>query len=304
MKTKPMRTEGWIYTLFALPVIIYLVLFRFLPFLGNSIAFLDFNILKGFWGSEFVGFSNFERLFKSNIFWNAFGNTIRLNLLDLAIGFPFTIFLSLVLIQLSDRARKSIQTILYIPYFISWAALGGIVVQMLSPSLGIVNAIGKLFSLNYSNLPLIMGNESSWVVVYVLTGIWQYAGWGTIIYVTYMLSINKTIYESASLDGASSFQKIIHITLPITKPIILIMLLLKLSGILSTSFEQIYALSNPMVTGVSDVLSTYEYRAGLQSMQFSYATALGLVESVIALIVVLVSQLLISKVDGEQLENE
>ena len=299
-----MKSQGWVHTLFALPVIIYLVLFRFLPFLGNIIAFLDFKLLKGFGGSEFIGLSNFERLFKSNIFWTAFSNTIRLNLLDLAIGFPFTIFLSLVLIQLSDRPRRNIQTILYIPYFISWAALGGIIVQMLSPSLGVVNAIGKLFSLNYGDLPLIMGNESSWVIVYVLTGIWQYAGWGTIIYVSYMLKINKSIYESAALDGADTFQKIIHITLPITKQMILIMLLLKISGILSASFEQIYALSNPMVLGVSDVLSTYEYRAGLQSMQFSYATALGLVESVIALIVVLVSRFLISKVDGEQIEND
>ena len=304
MRTNSIQREGWIYTAFSLPVIIYLLLFRLLPFLGNSIAFMDFKILKGFFDSDFIGLENFKRLFQSNVFWTALINTIRLNLLDLLIGFPFTVFLSLVLVQISVKHQHIFQTVLYIPYFISWAALGGIVVQMLSPSIGIVGAVGKLLSINYSDLPLLMGEESGWVIVYVLTGIWQYAGWGTIIYVSYIRNISKSIYESASLDGATSFQQIIHITLPIIKPMVLIMLLLKLSGILSTSFEQVYALSNPMVLGVSDVLSTYEYRAGLQSMQFSYATAIGLVESAIGFIVVLLSRFLISKVDGEQVENE
>lgn len=301
MKKRSLRIEGWLYATFALPAIIYILLFRFIPFLGNSIAFMDYKLLKGFRDSEFVAFEHFIKLFKSEIFWRTLGNTIRLNLLDLLIGFPFTIFLSLILAQIRSQYRNYLQTILYIPHFISWAALGGIIVQMLSPSIGVVGAVGKLFSVDYSDLPLMLGEEVSWLFVYILASIWQYAGWGTIVYVNAILGIDKLIYNSAQIDGASKAQQLWYITLPLIKPIVLLMLLLKISGILSTSFEQVYALSNPMVLGVSDVLSTYEYRAGLQSMQFSFATAIGLVESIIGIVLVLISRFLISKINREHI---
>ena len=300
MKAKTRHLEGWLYTAFAVPAVLYLVMFRLIPFLGNCIAFMDYKLLKGFTGSEFIGFTHFIRLFSSDIFWEALVNTLRLNLLDLAVGFPFTIFLSLLLTQLRGSIRNHFQTILYIPHFISWAALGGIIVQMLSPSIGIMGAIGMLFSMDHSKIPLLLGEESSWVAVYVLAGIWQYAGWGTIVYVNYVQRIDSCIYENARIDGASKFQQMFYVTLPIIKPMILVMLLLKLSGILSTSFEQVYALSNSMVLSVSDVLSTYEYRTGIQGMQFSYATAIGLVESMIGLVFIIASRFLISKMNGVQ----
>lgn len=300
MKKNVRCSHGYFYALFAVPTMIYILLFKFVPFAGNIIAFLDYKLLKGIWESEWIGLQHFVRLFQSDIFWNALDNTLHLNLLDLLIGFPFTIILSLALALMRDSLREKLQTVLYIPYFISWAALGGIIVQMLSPSIGIVAAVGKLFSIDHSDLPILLGNKSSWVAVYVLAGIWQYAGWGTIVYVNAILGIDKHLYESAQIDGASVYQRMRYITLPLIMPTVLVMLLLKISGILSTNFEQVFALSNPMVLGISDVLSTYEYRAGLQSMQFSYATAIGLVESVIGVCFVIVSRVLIRKIDVER----
>ena len=297
-KRTSIQKEGWVYTILSLPTIAYLILFKFIPFLGNAIAFMDYKLLKGIWGSDWVGFAHFSRLFQSEIFSNALMNTLRLNLFDLAVGFPFTIVLSLVLTQLKAKLRVHVQTLLYIPYFISWAALGGIIVQMLSPSMGVVAAVGKLFSVNYTDLPVLLGKESSWLFVYVLAGIWQYSGWGTIVYVSAIMNIDNTIYESAQLDGASRFQQLWYMTLPMIAPVVIVMFLLKIAGVLSTSFEQIYALSNPSVSNVADVLCTFEYRLGMQSMQFSYATAIGLVESLLGILFVLISRKLISKIDG------
>lgn len=300
MGNKRIKKESLIYLLFVLPTILYLIIFKFIPFVGNVIAFMDYKLLKGFFGSDWVGFKHFIRMFESEVFFDAFYNTLRLNLLDICIGFPFTILLSLLLVEIKLKWRNIFQTCLYIPYFISWSALGGIIVQMLSPTVGLVGAIGKLFSINNSDLPILLGQESSWIIIYVLTGIWQYAGWGTIIYVSDIMSINKNLYESAEIDGATKLQQIIHITFPLIKPTILTMFLLKIAGILSTSFEHVYALSNPMVLSVSDVLSTYEYRAGLQSMQFSYATAIGLFESIVGIIFVILARKLINKISVER----
>lgn len=299
MKKLKFKNRGYIYSLFAIPTILYIITFKFIPFIGNVIAFMDYKLMKGIFRSEWIGLAHFTRMFQSEIFKNAFINTLRLNFLDLLIGFPSTILLSLILVEIKAKLRNVLQTCLYIPYFISWSALGGIIVQMLSPSVGVVAAIGKLFAIDYSNLPILLGNDSSWIVIYVLAGIWQYAGWGTIVYVSAILSIDANLYEQAQIDGASKFQQMYLITLPMIKPIVLLMLILKISGILSTNFEQVYVLSNSMVLDVSDVLSTYEYRVGLQSMQFSYATAVGLLKSTLGLAFVFIARLVVKRISSE-----
>ena len=281
--------------LMILPVLIYIVLFKFIPFAGNIIAFEDFKILSGIFNSEWVGLKHFQRLFSSDIFYAAFSNTLRINFLELVVGFPFTILLSIMLVEINRHIRPFLQICLYIPFFISWSALGGMIVQMLSPSVGLPAAIGSLFGFGYSEIPFLLGNEKSWLVVFVLSEIWQSAGWGTIIYVSSILNMNPSVYEAAKLDGASRFYQCIHLTIPLLKPTIIIMFILKIGGLLSTSFEQVYALSNPLVTEVSDVLSTYEYRVGLQGMQFSFATAIGIFERLVGIVLVFVTRHIIKK---------
>lgn len=285
--------------LMVLPVLIYIVLFKFIPFAGNIIAFEDFKILSGIFKSDWIGLKHFQRLFSSEIFHTALSNTLRINFIELIIGFPFTIFLSIMLVEINRRIRPFVQICLYIPFFISWSALGGMIVQMLSPSVGLPAAVGSLFGVGYSDIPFFLGNEKSWLLVFILSEIWQSAGWGTIIYVSAILNMNPSVYEAAKLDGASRVYQCIYLTMPLLKPTIIIMFILKIGGLLSTSFEQVYALSNPLVTEVADVLSTYEYRTGLQSMQFSFATAIGIFERIVGIVLVFITQYIVKRYEDK-----
>lgn len=277
--------DRWLYAMF-LPVLVYFIIFKYVPMLGTVIAFKDYKIGKGIIGSEWVGLYHFKRLFSSPNFYTILRNTLMLNLLNLVFGFPAPIILSVLINEVLHKTyKRTVQTVLYVPHFISWVILGGMIIQIFALD-GPVNNILATIIPNYKNISF-MGTNKHWIAVYVLSGIWQSAGWGTVIYLAAITNVDQQLYEAARIDGANKFQQIFNVTLPCIAGTIAVMLIMRVGSILTVGFEQIYMLQNKGVLEVSDVISTYEYRVGLQDRQYSYTTALGLFKGIIGLILVM-----------------
>jgi putative aldouronate transport system permease protein len=251
---------------------------------GIIIAFKDFKVGRGIMGSAWVGVQQFEKLFKSPDFFRILRNTLLLNVYGLIFGFPAPVILAILLNEVRSVLFKKIsQSILYLPHFISWVILAGIFIQMLSPSTGVINLILKLFGLN----PIyFLADSFWWPVVFVISGIWQGAGWGTIIYLAAISAIDPELYEAARIDGANKLAQIWHITLPGIKSTIAILLILRMGSMMDIGFEHIYNLQNSVVFDVADVISTYVYRIGILQVQYSYTTAIGLFQSLVSLILI------------------
>ncbi|HBM80642.1 MAG TPA: protein lplB [Clostridiaceae bacterium] len=264
---------------------------------GVIIAFKDFRFADGILGSKWVGFKHFQRLFTSRDFLMILRNTLLLNIYSVVFAFPIPIILAILLNEIRCIFFKKVsQSLFYLPHFISWVVLGGIVVALLSPSTGVINIIlSRVFGIK----PIyFMASTKWWPVVFILSGIWHDAGWGTIIFLAAITGINTELYEAAVLDGANKFQQIWHVTLPGIRSTIAILLILRMGSMMDVGFEQIFILQNGAVTNVAEVISTYVYRLGIQGMQYSYTTALGLFQSVISMILVLGSNKII-KAMGE-----
>lgn len=290
-----MVRNRWLYAFMLVPLAYYII-FCYFPMYGVQIAFKDFRLGLGITGSRWTGFTHFQRLFSSPDFYRILRNTLLLNLYNLVLGFPAPIIIAILVNEIRRVKFKRIaQSILYLPHFISWVVLAGIFIQMFSPSTGIVNIILKSIGIK----PIyFMASNFWWPLMYVISGIWQGAGWGSIIYLAAISGIDPELYEAARMDGAGRFRQIWHITLPCIKPTIAILLILRVGGMINVGFDHIYNLMNPAVLDVADVISTYVYRVGIQGTQFSYTTAIGLFQSVIALILV-VSTNQITKTLGE-----
>lgn len=285
--------KGWRLYVMCLPAILYYLLFVYKPMPSIIIAFKDFSMRLGVWGSEWVGLANFQRLFQSYWFPIILKNTLTLSLLSLIIGFPIPIILVLLLNEVSNgRFRKVFQTVSYAPHFISVVVLCGMFTMFLSPSSGIVNIlITKL-----GGTPVNFLQESGmfkWV--YVLSGIWQGMGWSSIIYFATLSGVDKALIEAADIDGATRLQKIRYINIPVLLPTILILLILQCGNLLSVGYEKVYLLQNATNLSASEVISTYVYKTGLTQSDFSFATAVVLFNSVINT-VILVCANTISKV--------
>jgi putative aldouronate transport system permease protein len=267
-----------------LPVILFYVLFKYAPMAGEIIAFKNYRFIDGIWGSEWAGFHHFQMLFASLDFWRILRNTLLLNIYSLVFGFPVPILLALLLNEVRrEWYKRTVQNLLYLPHFISWVVLGGIVIAILSPSTGVVNLILKQLGIE----PVyFMADSSWWPVVYTVSGIWRDAGWGTILYLAAMASIDPQLYEAAKIDGANKLRQIWHITLPGIRSTIAILLILRMGHMMDVGLEQTLVLQNQSVLDVADVISTYVYRVGLQNMNYSYTTALGLFQSLIGFILV------------------
>lgn len=280
---KCIRRDIWLYVFLA-PAIIYLIIFKYAPMLGMVIGFKDYSIGKGILGSEWVGFDNFIRLFKTPNFFTILRNTIGLNVLNLVFGFPAPIILSILINEVNCKAyKRTVQTILYVPHFVSWVILGGIIIQLTSINGPISVGLSKLFGMDPKSF---ISDPASWIVIYIISGIWQSVGWGTIIYLAAITNVDSQLYEAARIDGANKFQQIINVTLPCISSTVVTMLILRMGSMLSVGFEQIYMLQNSAVFDVSDVISTYEYRVGLEQRQYSLTTALGFFKGVVGLILV------------------
>jgi putative aldouronate transport system permease protein len=295
---KPIRTDPFRSTLqnrlkrdrhlylMLLPVIGFYLLFKYAPMIGEIIAFKDYRLGDGIFGSKWVGFKHFQSLFGSIDFWRVIRNTLVLNVYSLVFGFPVPIILALLLNEVrKEWYKRTVQNLLYLPHFISWVVLGGIFIAILSPSTGVVNAVLEhVFGIE----PIyFMASSAWWPVAYTLSGIWREAGWGTILYLAAMASIDPQLYEAAKIDGANKLRQIWHITLPGIRSTVAILLVLRMGHMMDVGLEQTLILQNMSVLDVADVISTYVYRVGLQNMNYSYTTALGLFQSAVGLILVI-----------------
>ena len=267
------------YYLMLLPPVLFYIIFKYLPMYGLLIAFKDYNFMIGVFKSPWVGLDVFKEVFLDHSFWMAFYNTIRLNLLTLIIGFPIPIIFALLLNEINHRGyQRLIQTISYLPHFISWVIVYGLILVFLTPHTGIINILLKSLGLTEINF---LFNKGWWLFVYFASFIWKEIGWSAIIYLAALTAVDPQLYEAAAIDGAGKFKSVWHITLPGIKNTIIIMLLLNIGKMLTIGFDQPFNLQNVMVNDVSSVLSTYIYDMGLIRARFSFSTAVGLFQSVI-----------------------
>jgi putative aldouronate transport system permease protein len=290
------KRDIWLYLMILIPMIA-VIIFNYVPMAGLIIAFKDYDVISGFADSPWIGFDAFQEVFKSKEFYQVLRNTLMLNIMDFIIGFPAPIILAIMLNEVRVKWFKKIsQTLLYMPYFLSWIIIAGIMYQLLSPNTGLVNIIIR--ALGGTTVPFLT-EKWHWLFTYNIVGVWQSAGWGTIIYLAAITGISAELYEAAVVDGAGRFRKIWHITLPGIRSTIVVMLIITVGRIIGIGFDRPFAIGNPIVREFSDVISTYVYRIGIQSLRFNVATAVGLFQSVVGLILVLVTDT-ISKKLGEQ----
>lgn len=283
--------------LMLVPAIIYYIIFCYVPMYGVTIAFKDFNPMLGIMKSPWTGFETFQKLFSMKKFYSVFWNTIRISVIRLIFGFPFPIIAALMLNELRRvRMKRVIQTAIYIPNFISWVVLGGILTSILSMDSGIINAIIK--ALGFSPIGFLT-DEKYFVPTMVVSMIWKTFGWNTIIYLAAITGIDQQLYEAATVDGANRWQKLLNITLPCIRSIIVVVLITRIGGLMLAGFEQIFVLYHPGVYGTADIIDTYVYRMGLQDGKFELATAVGLFKSVINFVLVVAANK-IARMAGEE----
>ena len=275
-----------------LPGLLYFIVFRYVPLMGITIAFKDYRFVDGIWGSPWVGFKWFENMFVAGDFLNVLGNTIIISIYKLVFCFPAPLLLALLFNEVRNQVfKRTVQTIVYLPHFISWVVISGLMVTLLSPSSGLISIFGLETS------PMI--SPSSFRGLLVLSEIWKETGWETVIYLAAITSISADMYEAAKIDGAGRLKQIIYITLPALKGTIAVLLILRTGKILSAGFDQVYNLYSPIVYDVADIIDTYVYRIGLSMGRFSLATAAGLFQSVVGFILVLITNR-ITKSLGEE----
>ncbi len=269
-----------------LPAVVFLIIFNYIPMYGATIAFKDFWMTKGILGSPWVGFEHFERLFATDKFWQVFRNTIEINLLRLLFGFPAPIVLAILLNEVRHKLfKRSIQTIVYLPHFISWVTIAGIIFSLLSNE-GLVNKIITAFGGEIVNFRT---SKAMFRPLLVLSGIWKEAGWGTIIFLAALAGVNPDLYEAATVDGANRFKQIVHITLPSLLPVISILLILNFGSMMNGGFDQVFKLYSPPVYESGDILDTMIYRIAFNDAQYGVATAVGLFKSVVSFLLISVS---------------
>lgn len=290
-----LKNNWQLYVMLILPLI-YLLVFKYLPMVGTVVAFKDYNIFQGIWESDWVGFAHFKEAFASKEFWLAIKNTLVLNLGDLLLGFPIPIILAIFLNELNgNKVKKASQVIMYLPHFLSWVIIAGIVQQVFSTN-GLINQF--LIKIGFESIPF-LSDPANWRIVYWVTGIWQSAGYGLIIYLAALTSIDPSLYEASYIDGAGRFKRIWHITLPQLRPTVSMMLIMNLGKVMSISFDRPYLLGNVLVKDTANVISTHVFTLGLQTGRFDFATAIGLFQSVVGVILILIVNELAKKFGEE-----
>ncbi|XEC97578.1 ABC transporter permease [Paenibacillus tarimensis] len=268
-----------------IPVIIYYVVFKFVPLGGSIIAFKDYNFADGILGSPWVGLDNFNYLFSNYQMIQVVRNTLMLSMLNVFIGFPFPIILAILLNEIRKKWFKStVQTLVFIPHFLNWVIVGGLVVTVFSLETGIINRI--IEGITGEPFPFLF-NESSWIAIFVGSTIWKGAGFAAVIYLAALTTIDPSLYEAANMDGANKFRQIWHVTLPGIRTTIILIFIINIGHVMEVGFDQAYVLQNPVVKNVSEVIQTWNFKVGLGAGQFSYGAALGLFESVIGFILVI-----------------
>ncbi|NLV36914.1 MAG: sugar ABC transporter permease [Clostridiaceae bacterium] len=283
------------FFLLFLPAIAHYIIFKYIPIYGVTIAFKDYIIKRGIMGSPWVGLENFRLLFMGDSFMEVVRNTVLISIYQTIIAFPMPIIFAIMLNEVyNSKLKKTIQTISYLPHFLSWVVLAGIFIEVLSPSRGPINMI--ITSLGFK--PIYFLGDPKWFrTTLVGTYIWQGMGWGSIVYLAGLTSIDPSLYEAATVDGAGRFKKIWHITIPGIVPIITIMFIFAMGKIIKDDFDQVLNLYNPAVYSVGDVISTYVYRSGLVNLKYSFAAAADLFKNVIAFVMVVGTNYITRKIN-------
>lgn len=295
---KKVYKHRWTYLL-ALPSILIFLFFHYFPLYGVQLAFKDFIVRRGITGSPWVGLKHFEVLMGSAIFYRALVNTLVISLYKLLMGFPATVIFALMLNEITANKYKRVaQTISYMPHFVSWVVLGGIIKELLSPSRGIFNYLLSLFGAEPVHF---LAEPACFRSILVITGMWKEIGWGSIIYLAAIAGINVELYEAAAIDGASRLRTVWHIILPALMPVMSIQFILQLGGILNAGFDQVFNLYNSLVYATGDILDTYVYRIGLQDkLQYSLSTAVGLFKNCVGLVLIVLTNSIVRRLgEGE-----
>lgn len=284
------KRDWQLYALIVLPLV-HVLLFKYGAYTGLATAFCDYKVASGL--GDFAGFEYFLKIFKHRDFARAVRNTLLLNVLDLVFSFPMPIILALLLNEIRVKwFKRTTQTMLYLPHFLSWVVIGSVALQLFGQQSGVVNAL--ITASGHNPIPFLQ-DDVWWLFTYVLIGIWQSMGWGTIIYLAAITNVNPDLYEAARVDGANRWQQCLHVTLPCIRSTIVIMLIMQLGKIMGGSFERIMALSNAKATEFTTTIPVLVYRWGIEANKFSESTALGLFQSVIGVTLVVVSDRIAKK---------
>ncbi len=273
--------DNWqLYLMLLVPVVLTII-YKYIPMYGIQIAFRDYKASKGFMGSEWVGLEWFLRFFSAPTFWRMMKNTILLSLYSLLWGFPIPIILALMMNQMRfHRFKRITQTVLYAPHFISTMVICGMIRIFLSPSGGLINLIAGT-SIDF------LTESSAFRTIYIASGIWQDAGWGIIVYMATLANVDTSLYEAAKVDGASLFQRIIHIDIPELAPIMVLNLIMSVGGLMNVGFEKVWLLQTDLNKAASDVIAVYVYQQGIERAKYSYSTAVGLFNTIINIILLI-----------------
>lgn len=295
------RKKGWFkkelpFHVMLLPAVIITIIFKYVPFAGISMAFEDYTPLRGLFDQKWVGFENFRYLFSLPGFGSVIWNTVFIAVLKMVGNLIFPVVIALLLNEVrAKKYKKTVQTVLYLPHFISWAALAGIFIDILSPSGGMVNNL--LNSMGVKEV-FFLGNADVFPYTMVFTDVWKELGWGMIVYLAAITEIDPTYYEAARMDGAGRFKQILHVTIPSILPMILLMMVLSVGNVLQAGFEQVFNLYSPQVYATGDIIDTYVYRIGVIEAKFDLATAVGLFKSAISFALIMVGYKMADKLAG------
>ena len=290
------RNSTAVFHLMLIPGVLVALLFTYLPLLGNVIAFMDFSPIKGFFKSDWVGWENFRFIFAMPNFIHALRNTIVISVAKIILNILVPVTIALLMNEMTnERHKRCIQTMVYMPHFLSWIILAGIFIDMLSPSNGIINSILGAFGIK----PIYFLGDTKWFpIVIVLSDVWKSFGWGTIVYLAALTGVDPNLYEAAMMDGASRWKQTIHVTLPSIMPIIVLMTVLAVGNVLNAGFDQVYNMLSASVYETGDIIDTFVYRLGMLQRQYSPAAAVGLFKSVVSFVLVSVSYWLADKFAG------
>ncbi len=290
--------KNWQLWIMLLPAIIYIFIFCYVPMYGVQLAFRDYNFSTGITGGQWVGFKYFKQYFESASFIPTLRNTFVISLTSIVLGFPAPIILAMIINQIRhEKWKKVVQTTVYIPYFISVVVMVSMINILFKNDSGVVSNFLKMIHLVGQDVN-ILGKESAFIPLYVLTGVWQSMGWNSIIYIAALSSVDTQLYDACKIDGANRWQTMIHIDFPAIVPTIMILLILNMGGILNVGFDKIFLMQNSLNLGASEVISTYVYNVGIKSSQFSFGSAVGLFNTVINFIFLIITNWISKRITG------
>ncbi|MDY3928478.1 MAG: ABC transporter permease subunit [Clostridia bacterium] len=285
--------------LFLAPAVLLVFIFSYLPMTGLVIAFQDFDVFKGLFGSEWVGFENIRSIFETPMFLRSISNTLQLSVLTLLVSFPFPVIFALLLNEIKvSFFKRTFQTISYLPYFLSWIAVVGLTYSMTSVY-GVINDIMEMICGNGYERVMFLSKQELFVPMVLFLSVWKSFGWDSIIYLSAITSIDQQLYEAAEVDGANKWQQTIHVTLPGIIPTAVIVLIFNLGNLFKSNFELIYGLQNPFID--YDVISTVIYKSGIQNGDYAMSTAMGFIEGIVAFVLVLMANKISKKASGTAL---